>query len=69
MRLKDYYGPPGLEKQLIDAIMRGERPQGMGPDFILDDDMTPGKGKRKPTVVTGGMAPTGMMPKINMSYR
>lgn len=69
MRLKDYYGPPGLEKQLIDAIIRGERPQGMGPEFVLDDDMTPFKGKKKPAAGAGSVTPTGMMPKINMSYR
>ena len=65
MRLKDYYGPPEVEKQLIDAIMRGERPQGMGREFLVDDDDDFTRSRR--TSASGGVKPSGMMPKINMS--
>jgi len=68
MRLKDYYGPPEVEQQLIDAIMRGDRPQGMGPEFILEDDgLTPFKGKKKASPAAGGVGPVGMLPKYTMS--
>lgn len=64
MRLKDYYGPPETEKALIDAIMRGERPMGLGPEFIIDDDEEPRK------KALSGMAPMGysLKPKSYMSY-
>jgi hypothetical protein len=68
MRLKDYYGPPEVEQGLIDAIMRGERPQGMGPEFVIDDD-DDGSTRSRRTTASGGVKPSGMMPKINMRSR
>lgn len=61
-RLRDYYGPPAFEQEIIDAIRAGKAPGRYTEKDIIEDDGLLPKRKRKKlkgSLMMGGLQPPG----------